>query len=121
MPDPLKSILIVDDEVEAVNLLKSILERKGYTVYGALNGQDGIDIIKTKKPDLVFLDVKMPGMTGVDVLSKLKEENVSAKIILVTGLSDGEQIDKARALGVLGVFKKPIRISALNELIQQNI
>lgn len=117
----LKSILIIDDEIEANDLIRTFLERRGYTVYGASDGQSGIDAIKTKKPDLVFLDIKMPGMDGIDVLLKLKEENISAKIIVVTGLSEGEQIEKAKTLGILGVLKKPLQMSALIELIKQNI
>jgi DNA-binding response OmpR family regulator len=115
------AILIVDDEVDACDFIKSFLEDREYTVFTALNGRTGIDLIKNKKPALIFLDVRMPDMSGIEVLSELKKDGISAKIILMTGLEEGEEIDKARTLGIIDVLKKPVQLPVLSEIIKNNL
>ena len=73
------AILIVDDEADACDFIKSFLEDREYTVFTALNGRTGIALIKNKKPALVFLDVKMPDISGIEVLEELKKDGISAK------------------------------------------
>lgn len=114
-----KTILIIDDEPGAHEFIRPFLEDRGYCVLSALNGADAINIIKDSKPDLSFLDVKMQGMSGLDVLSKLKEDGIKAKIILMTGLEEGDEINSARALGILDVIKKPVHLPELSELIKK--
>ena len=115
------AILIVDDEEDACDFIKSFLEEREYTVLTALNGRTGIDLIKNKKPALVFLDVKMPDISGIEVLEELKKDGISAKIILMTGLEEGEEIDKARTLGIIDVLKKPVQLPILSEIIKANL
>jgi len=121
MPPDTKSILVIDDEKDACEMVKSFLEAREYTVHTALNGREGIEAVKNKKPSLVFLDVKMPGMSGLDVLAELKKENINVKVILLTGLAEGEQIDKAKELGISGVLTKPIQLAELSKLVKENI
>lgn len=116
-----KTILVIDDEAEAADFIRSFLEERGYTIIAALNGHSGIESIKNNKPALTFLDMRMPDMTGLDVLSKLKEEGVSAKIILMTAIDDENQIDEAKRLGALGIIKKPVQLQELSTAVKQNI
>jgi len=115
------AILIVDDEEDACDFIKSFLEEREYTVLTALNGRTGIDLIKNKKPALIFLDVKMPDISGIEVLEELKKDGISAKIILMTGLEEGEEIDRARTLGIIDVLKKPVQLPVLSEVIKANL
>lgn len=120
MPNNAKTILVIDDEEGACDFIKSFLEDRNYNVLTALNGKDGINLLKAKNPALTFLDVRMPDMNGLDVLTALKNDHVSAKIILMTGIEAGEEIDKAKELGINGVIKKPVQLQALSEIIKQN-
>ena len=86
-----------------------------------MNGRTGLDLIKNKKPALVFLDVKMPDISGIEVLEELKRDGISAKIILMTGLEEGPESDKARTLGIIDVLKKPVQLPILSEIIKANL
>ena len=119
MPINKKPILVVDDEPEACEMIKSFLEDRDYTVITAPNGREGINAIKEKSPALVFLDVRMPDMTGIDVLEELKNENISVKVILMTGVEAGEEIDKAKELGIITLLKKPVQLQALSDIVKQ--
>lgn len=121
MPDDAKTILVIDDEQDACDFIKSFLEERGYTVNAVFNGHDGIEAIKNKKPVLTFLDMRMPDMTGLEVLSKLKEEGISAKIILMTAIDDEKEIEKAKQLGAMGIIGKPVQLPQLSEAVKNNI
>ena len=116
-----KTILVIDDEQEACEFIKSFLEARGYIVNAVYNGNDGIVAIKDKKPTLVFLDMRLPDMTGIDVLSKLREDKVTAKIILMTAIDDEKEIEKAKQLGAMGILSKPVQLPKLNEAVKNNI
>ena len=118
---PSKTILVIDDEIEACNLIKSFLNERGYTIITAQNGHNGINSIKDKKPALVFLDMRMPDMTGIDVLMKLKEDKITAKIILMTAIDEEKEINKAKELGAIGILKKPVQLQDLSKTIKQYI
>ena len=121
MADDAKTILIIDDEEEACEFIKSFLEERGYSVIIALNGHSGIESIKNNKPALVFLDMRMPDITGLEVLSKLKEDNITAKIILMTAIDEEAEIEKAKQLGVIDVLTKPVQLPVLSEIIKTNL
>ena len=121
MADDKKPILVIDDEEGACELIKSFLEDREYTVITALNGRDGINFIKEKSPSLVFLDIRMPEMSGIDVLTELKNQNINANVILMTGMQEGDELDKAKALGVKGVIKKPVELMELSAIIKEHI
>jgi DNA-binding response OmpR family regulator len=90
-------ILVVDDSPDNVNALKRILKREGCHVRGASNGKSALHAIKTNAPDLIILDIQMPGMDGYDVCRRLKADIKFADIpvIFISGLSDIE--DKVKA------------------------
>src|SRR3990167_6553714 len=113
MPKP--SIVAIDDEVEFIDMLKSYFGLRGYDIDVAVRGAKGIEIVKEKKPDVVLMDLKMPGIDGDEVLRLLKSMRPSPKVIFVTAYDDGGKT-KARLLkmGAYGYFDKPI--SSLRDL-----
>lgn len=121
MSDDVKTILVIDDEKEACDFIKSFLEERGYAVNTAYDGNAGIEAIKNKKPTLTFLDMRLPDMTGIEVLSKLKQDNVSAKIMLMTAIDDEKELEEAKKLGVMGIMKKPVQLPDLSEAVKNNI
>ena len=76
-------IVVVDDHIEIAEALKELLERKGYDVTIAHDGEQGLEIIRETVPDLVFLDVTMPKMDGRDVLTKLKTDDKTSAIPVI--------------------------------------
>ena len=113
MPKP--RIVAIDDEVEFVDVIKNYFELRGYDITVAIRGTKGIELVKEKKPDVVLIDLKMPGIDGDEVLSLLKSMDPSPKVIFVTAYDDGGKT-KARLLkmGAYAYFDKPI--SSLREL-----
>lgn len=86
-----KKILIIDDE-DSIHLLYSEeFEEEGYKVYGALSGEDALDKLNDISPDLVILDINMPGMDGIEVLRKIKEINPNLPVILSSAYQEFKQ------------------------------
>ncbi len=86
-----KKILIIDDE-DSIHLLYSEeFEEEGYEVYGALSGEDALDKMNDISPDLVILDINMPGMDGIEVLRKIKEINPNLPVILSSAYQEFKQ------------------------------
>jgi len=95
--DDKKKILVVDDE-ESIHLLyREELEAEGYKVYSAMNGEEALKKVDTVQPDLVVLDVKMPGMDGIEVLARIKKKHSSLPVILHTAYPEYKQELKAWA------------------------
>ncbi len=109
------NIVAIDDEAEFISMLKDYFELRGYNIDVAVRGAKGIELVKEKKPDVVLMDLKMPGIDGDEVLKLIKSLNPSPQIIFITAYDDGGKT-KARLLkmGAYAYFDKPI--SSLKEL-----
>ncbi len=103
------TILVVDDEQNIVDILKSNLEREGYEVLVAFDGEDAVEMCKTKSPDLVLLDCMMPGMDGFDVCKTIRR-NSNVPIVMLTAKS--EELDKVLGLelGADDYITKPFSV-----------
>ena len=115
----IKKILLIDDNVSALDILKIILRGEGYTVETAVSGEMGLEIVGDKNPDLIILDIGLPGIDGFDVCRQLKahEDTGHIMVILVTGRDNEDDINKAREYGADGFIVKPYEIQdLLNEM-----
>ncbi|PIR96757.1 MAG: response regulator [Candidatus Doudnabacteria bacterium CG10_big_fil_rev_8_21_14_0_10_41_10] len=94
-------ILVVEDEEILLAALEEELNQGGYETQGAADGSEGLEKIKSFKPDLVLLDLVMPKMDGMQVLKKMKEdsETKNVPVVILTNLSDYERISEALSLG----------------------
>lgn len=94
-------ILVIDDDEKMVNVLTRWLELKGYQVIGAHSGQDGLAIAKKEKPDLLLLDIKMPGMDGHETLKALRADIITAylPVIMFTAQTDVDDVAKSMIAG----------------------
>lgn len=101
-------ILVIDDEKNILESIKMVLTYENYPVETTNNGLDGIDLFKQIKPDIVLLDVKMPGFNGIDVLRQLKEINEFSEVIMISGHSGIEEALEAAKLGAFDFLEKPI-------------
>ncbi len=108
-------IVAIDDETEFIDMLKSYFTPRGYDIDVAIRGTRGIELVKEKHPDVVLMDLKMPGIDGDEVLKLLKSMKPSPAVIFVTAYDDGGKT-KARLLkmGAYAYFDKPI--ASLKEL-----
>ena len=114
-------VLVVDDEVEVVEFLKSFLMRKGAKVITATNARDAVEIFTKENPQIVILDVRMPGEDGFFVLEKIREVSLETKVIMVTAREDKTSISKAKKFGAEDYLIKPIELEVLDSLISQYI
>ena len=101
-------ILVVDDESAIRDSLKMILEYEGYEVMQAATGEEGIKLIEREAPDLVFLDIKMPGMDGLEVLQKLRHLVDTTPIVVISGHADITTAVEATRLGAFDFIEKPL-------------
>ena len=121
MPKP--HILVIDDEVDFTEMIKSYFEPRGYVTDVAIRGVSGIEIVRDKKPDIVLTDLKMPGIDGDEVLTLIKKVQPNTKVIFVTAYDDGGKT-KARLLkmGAYAYFDKPIEsLEKLEHTINQAV
>ena len=88
----MNKILLVDDEEGIQLLYREELEEDGYEVHSALTGEDALQKLKVVSPDLVILDIKMPGMSGIEVLRQIKGKNPKMPVILNTGYHEYQQV-----------------------------
>ena len=89
-----KKIMVVDDNVDSIMILRSILESQGYKVFTAQSGVDALELLKHEVPDLILLDVMMPQMSGIEVLERIKTTHVTSKVpvIMVTAKIQDEDV-----------------------------
>ena len=98
-----KRIVYVEDEEEMIDLVRLILSRKGYQVIGAIGGQEGLEIIKRIKPDLVLLDLMMPDIEGWDVFQQIRADEATRHIPVIVITAKTKSIDKILGLQIAKV------------------
>ena len=103
-----KKVLVIDDEINILDSIRMVLEYEKYQVKTAQTGLDGIEIFREFKPQIVLLDVKMPGFNGIDVLRNLKEVEKSTEVIMISGHSGIEEAVEASKLGAFDFLEKPV-------------
>lgn len=108
-----KKILIVDDQNGIRILLMEVFNVEGYQTYQASNGKLALEIVRREAPDLVLLDMKIPGMDGLDILKHIKQIDSSIKVIMMTAYGELDMIKEATDLGALTHFTKPFDIDEL--------
>ena len=113
----MSKILIVDDEVKAGELLKRFLEAKGYDVITSNSGEDALEKVKNEKPNVMLLDIRMPGMGGMEVLRQIREFDKDVGIIMVTAVKEEEIGKEAIKSGADEYITKPIDFNYLETSI----
>ncbi len=104
----MRSILIVDDEVNACDAISRFLEGKGYDVTVSYSGEDALEKVKNLKPDIMLLDIRMPGIDGMEVLRRVRQFNCAIGIIMVTAVKDEGMAKDSLEKGADEYITKPI-------------
>lgn len=102
------SILIVDDEKNILQTLGGLLADEGFEVFSANNGYDALKLVSTESPDLILLDIWLPGMDGLEVLQELKKQFSTIPVIMITGHGNIETAIRAIKLGAYDLIEKPL-------------
>lgn len=113
--DTQRSIMVVDDNPDIITIVKTILEGKGYQVLSASSGQELLNLLTERKPDLIILDIMMPEMDGLEVLGRLKAvtETASIPVILLTAKVQYEDVLGGYKLGADYYITKPFTSTQL--------
>ena len=111
------TIVIIDDEPPVALMLAESLIQEGHTVQAAATTEDGLNLIRRLSPDAVFLDIRMPGTSGVEVLRRIRAEWPEMQVIMVTGYAESPEADECRRLGAIDVVQKPTFLTKLGEAL----
>jgi len=114
-----KKILIVDDDAEFTGFLADILSSYGYQYIEESNALSVIRTIKKEKPDLVTLDLKMPGADGIQIIKTIKRENIKVPIVVISGHIGKEELKKLVDLGITHLVMKPFKNKNLKKLLSK--
>ncbi|MCU0572059.1 MAG: response regulator [Syntrophobacteraceae bacterium] len=107
------NVLLVDDEVPFVDTMTKRLSKRNLTILKAYSGPEALEVLKDKKVDVVILDVKMPGMDGIETLRELKKEFPLVEVIMLTGHATIETGIEGMKLGAFDYLMKPCDIEVL--------
>lgn len=114
-----KEILIVDDQQGIRLLLNEIFQKEGFTTHLAANGLDALKIAQNTNLDCVLLDMKIPGMDGLEILTRLKKENENLPVCMMTAYVEQDIMDEAKSLGVARYFTKPFNIFEVRDEVKK--
>jgi len=117
-----RTILIIEDEKLIIVSTQMVLEAVGYRVESAMNGEEGIRRAREAKPDLILLDIMMPGIDGWETLTRLKRdpETSSIPVIIFTAREHARGHQKSNEMGAAGYFRKPFEPDELIELVEKH-
>ncbi|MCP4751653.1 MAG: response regulator [Proteobacteria bacterium] len=111
-------VLFVDDEIEYLETLMKRMNKRGVRVSGAASGEEALELLGRRSVDVVVLDVKMPGMDGIQTLREIKRIKPLVEVIMVTGHASMEAASEGMALGAFDYLMKPVDIDELLYKIQ---
>ena len=118
-----RTILIIEDEKLIIVSTQMVLEAVGYRVESAMNGEEGIRKANEVKPDLILLDIMMPGIDGWETLTRLKRDSELAQVpvIIFTAREHARGHQKSNEMGAAGYFRKPFEPDELIELVEKHV
>ncbi|MCA0170518.1 MULTISPECIES: response regulator [Bacillaceae] len=116
-----EKILIVDDQYGIRILLNEIFQKEGYQTFQAANGVQALSIVKSEDPDLVILDMKIPGMDGLEILKRIKKMEARALVIIMTAYGELDMIHEAMDLGAVTHFAKPFDIDEIRAAVKKEL
>jgi two-component system, NtrC family, response regulator HydG len=110
-------ILVVDDQFGDRETLKTILEEKGYKVATAKNGSEAVSLVQERHYDIIFLDIKLPGMDGVETFERVKKIDPQSVVIMMTGFTEEDLVNRAVSGGAYTCIYKPFSMEKVIDLV----
>ena len=115
----MESVLVIDDEQSILNMFRLFLGLFDYRVLTASSGAEGIRLFEKEKPPIVFLDIKMPGIDGLEVLRQIKDMDPDTQVVVITGHGDEQLEAHARQLAGDDFIHKPFRETSLKAALDR--
>lgn len=110
---------MVDDQLGVRRLLYETFRENQHEVEMAANGMDALELAKTFVPDLILMDMKMPGMSGIETLRQMRAMNLMTQVILMTAYGDVHNMEQAKELGVIYYLTKPFDLFELRDKVYE--
>jgi len=116
-------LLIVDDEIDVREFAANFFRKRKVEVSTAGSGEEALELLKNQKPNLILLDIKMPGIDGIETLRRLRETNKDIKVIMVTGKKPDEEdaSEQCKQLGILDYIHKPLELDELERVVMSSL
>jgi two-component system response regulator (stage 0 sporulation protein F) len=111
-------VLVVDDEVFIRELIVEYLSMKGYEVFSADNGREAIDRFEAESPEVMLLDIKMPGISGIEALRKIKDTGKDVFVIMLSAFGDFETVQETLRTGANCYMEKPFTLERLDRTLK---
>jgi DNA-binding response OmpR family regulator len=118
MAASLGRVLVVDDELDVREMLEDALTYFGYEVRAAITAEDALGVFPTFRPDVVLLDLALPGMSGEQMLDRLRTTHPGLPVIMITGNTDGDVAQRLLAKGAFDYLAKPFDIAYLAQVLR---
>ena len=112
-------ILVVDDDPAVAEVIAEAIRARGDGALVALDGSEALDLLETTAVDGVFLDLVMPGLSGLAVLARIRSRHPELPVVILSGHADEELTREALALGALDVIRKPAMLTQLSETLSR--
>jgi CheY-like chemotaxis protein len=117
MSSPLGRVLVVDDDPNVSAMLRDLLTTLGYVVKNAVRGAEALLLVPVFEPNVVLLDLHMPGMSGIEVLDHLRRDHPGLPVIIVTGNEDEELARRTMRGGAFDYLSKPFTVEVLDRVV----
>ncbi len=114
-----RSVLVVDDAAFMRMMIRDILTREGYVIYEAVNGRDAVEKYLEVRPDLVTMDITMPGMSGLEALQSIRDQDPGARVLMVSAMGQQKMIVEALEYGALDFLVKPFQPTKVLETVKK--
>jgi CheY-like chemotaxis protein len=116
-----KTILVADDEAASRSLLREILQEAGYNVLEAVDGQEALELIEKKSPDLLITDRSMPRLGGLELLAKLREKKQTLPVLMLSAYGEESFWGQAIGLGAVDYLLKPFKTEDVLSLVRKSL
>lgn len=115
----MSNILVVDDQLGIRRLLLETFKEDHHSVEMAADGIDAIELLRSFHPDLILMDMKMPGMNGIDTLRKIRALDKKVDVIMMTAYGDAQNMEQAKELDVIHYISKPFDLFELRDKVKK--
>ena len=110
-------LLVVDDEIDICDFVKNFFKERNFEVLVAYDGKEALEVVKSKKPEIVLLDLRMPVMGGMETLKEIQHINSDSKVVVVTAIEDTDTAEEAKHHGAVEYITKPLLLEQLERTV----